>query len=51
MNADWHRAHVLGPHASLDDRVRWHVEHAKACACREIPESIRAEMRNRGLEG
>jgi len=50
MNAEWHRAHVLGRNASLDDRVLWHVEHARMCACRPIPESIRTEMTKRDLE-
>jgi len=49
VNADWHREHVLGSHATLDERVDWHLAHAEACACRELPESIRAELVARGL--
>ena len=40
MNADWHRKHRLPKHATLAQRVRWHVAHAKACGCREMPASI-----------
>lgn len=47
INAEWHRAHVLGAHASLDDRVAWHRLHEQACNCRSMPESIRAEIRRR----
>jgi hypothetical protein len=40
MNAEWHRAHVLGQHASLEQRIAWHEEHARECACRAMPASI-----------
>jgi lambda repressor-like predicted transcriptional regulator len=50
MNADWHRAHVLGRGASLDERVTWHLEHARVCACRVTPAEIVAEIRARGLD-
>lgn len=49
LNADWHRAHVLGSHVSLDDRVEWHLEHVSHCGCREMPASIRKEIDARGL--
>ena len=50
MNAEWHRAHVLGTGASLDRRVTWHLEHAEACGCRPIPDPVLAEIRARGLD-
>ena len=34
MNARWHDAHPMPPRATLDQRVAWHVAHAKACGCR-----------------
>jgi hypothetical protein len=40
MNADWHRAHVLGSGAPMETRIAWHLEHARECACRPIPESV-----------
>lgn len=40
MNADWHRAHVLGSGAPMDVRIAWHLEHAQECACRPIPETV-----------
>jgi hypothetical protein len=49
MNEQWHRDHPLGSGSSLDERVAWHVEHAKACGCRPIPDSVAAEVRARGL--
>jgi hypothetical protein len=45
MNARWHREHPMPKHPSERVRVKWHVAHAKACACREIPDSIAALIR------
>lgn len=49
VNEEWHAAHVLGQGASLDRRVEWHVEHATACGCREIPATVVAELERRGV--
>ena len=51
MNADWHRAHVLGRGASWDDRVAWHAEHVRACSCRRPPPDIQAEIDRRSAAG
>jgi hypothetical protein len=47
MNAQWHRSHPMPPRPSLEQRLQWHIAHAKACACRTIPASIQAELRKR----
>ncbi len=47
MNEEWHRAHPMPEHPSLDQRVAWHKEHAEACGCREIPPGIRDELARR----
>jgi hypothetical protein len=26
--------------AALEQRIRWHLAHAKACGCRGIPKSV-----------
>jgi len=46
-NSAWHAAHRLPASATLDQRVRWHQAHAAACACRDIPKSVRAELARR----
>src|SRR5262245_37200859 len=33
--------------ASFDDRVAWHVQHARRCGCRRMPASITAELDRR----
>jgi hypothetical protein len=47
FNRQWHDEHRLGKGASLDDRVRWHLEHARVCGCRPIPELILKEIERR----
>jgi hypothetical protein len=46
VNAAWHAKHRMPPGASLEHRITWHLEHAKRCACRPIPEKLRAQIRH-----
>ena len=48
MNARWHKAHPMPARPTLEQRLRWHAAHARACACRAMPASIRAELARRG---
>lgn len=48
INAEWHRAHPMPKNATLEQRAAWHVEHAQACACREMPASIRRWIEEAG---
>jgi len=49
MNRAWHEANPMPPKASLDERIAWHLGHARACGCREIPASILTELERRGI--
>jgi hypothetical protein len=49
LNAAWHRDHPMPQPATLEQRIRWHLAHARACACREIPPTVKAELRARGI--
>jgi hypothetical protein len=40
-NAEWHRAHPMPKNPTQAQRIAWHREHAKHCACRAMPDSIR----------
>jgi hypothetical protein len=48
-NAEWHEKHPMLRNVSLDRRVQWHIQHAKACGCREMPQTIVTELRVRGI--
>lgn len=43
-NLAWHVQHRMPKRASMIERVRWHVAHAKQCGCRPIPQSVRAHL-------
>jgi len=47
LNRQWHEQHQLGKGADLNERVRWHVAHAKVCQCRPIPKSVQEEIERR----
>jgi hypothetical protein len=49
LNADWHAKNRMPARPTLEERIKWHVEHAKHCACREIPAKLLVEMRKRKL--
>jgi hypothetical protein len=48
MNVTWHRKHRMPPRATLAQRVRWHVAHAKHCNCRPMPKTVQAALRAAG---
>jgi hypothetical protein len=49
LNATWHKANRMPAKPSLDQRIAWHVAHAKACACRAVPAGILKELQRRGI--
>jgi len=49
VNKQWHEENRLAPGASFDERVRWHLEHAKACGCRPVPPKVLEEIERREL--
>jgi hypothetical protein len=50
LNREWHRNNRMPEHASLDDRIAWHVGHVQNCSCREMPPRIAGEIVKRGLK-
>jgi hypothetical protein len=40
MNKEWHSKNPMPAKATLDQRVDWHKEHQKHCACRQAPKSL-----------
>ena len=38
------------PHERGDENVAWHLAHVENCGCREMPKSIRDELRRRGID-
>jgi hypothetical protein len=44
MNKEWHRSHPMPAKATREQRIAWHAAHAVACACRDVPVSIRPDV-------
>jgi hypothetical protein len=47
INAIWHKKHPMPSRATPQQRLRWHLAHAKACGCRKLSASMLKELRRR----
>lgn len=47
INKLWHQKHKMPKNASDKQRIQWHVDHARECACRPIPQSIQKKLLER----
>jgi hypothetical protein len=48
-NTAWHSRHKLPENPTLDQRVKWHMKHARNCPCLPPDEDILAELKQRYL--
>lgn len=49
INADWHLQNKMPEKATIEERIKWHIEHAKNCKCRPIPEKLMTEIKKRKI--
>jgi len=49
LSRDWHREHRMPAKATVEQRLEWHLEHAKYCGCRLIPVKVTDEIEKRGI--
>jgi hypothetical protein len=49
LDAVWHRANRMPRNATVEQRIDWHVAHARVCGCREMPASVRKMCEERGI--
>ena len=47
MNKVWHAGHKMPAKPTVEERVQWHLEHAKACTCGR---AIKAALSARRME-
>ena len=47
LNKEWHRLHRMPVRTTREQRIKWHVAHARVFGCREIPDSIKADVEKR----
>jgi hypothetical protein len=50
INKEWHLAHRMPKNPSLEQRIAWHIEHAKNCKCVGIPAKLQKEIDKRGVK-
>jgi len=50
INKEWHQSHRMPKNPTIEQRIQWHLEHAKHCACRDIPEKLKAEMKKHHIK-
>ncbi|MCW3092303.1 MAG: hypothetical protein JWP81_3372 [Ferruginibacter sp.] len=50
LNKEWHLANVMPKNATLEQRIAWHLEHKKHCACRDIPQKLQDAMKKKGIK-
>jgi len=44
MNREWHKLHTMPTGATTEQRIEWHLEHSKNCACRPFPKGLMAAL-------
>jgi hypothetical protein len=49
LNAEWHRQHQLPKNSAFEQRVTWHLQHQRNCACRPVPKKLLEEMKRKGI--
>ncbi|MBX9784239.1 MAG: hypothetical protein K2X48_13195 [Chitinophagaceae bacterium] len=47
LNKEWHLHHRMPKNTTLEQRIQWHLEHKQNCACRDIPQKLKEEIRKR----
>lgn len=50
INAEWHLKHKMPKNPTMDERIKWHLEHQKHCSCRKISGKLAEEMKKRGIK-
>jgi hypothetical protein len=49
VNAAWHEKNPMPKGATMEMRIKWHLEHQTKCGCNEIPKSVRMHLKKRGM--
>jgi len=46
INAEWHKRHPMPPRATARQRLKWHLDHARACGCRKLTAVMLRKLRS-----
>lgn len=50
INEEWHLNHKMPKNPTMEQRIEWHLAHAKNCSCRKIEGKLAEEMKKRGIK-
>lgn len=50
INAEWHKANKMPKNPSELVRLKWHVQHAQNCSCRELSPKLIEAIKQAGLK-
>jgi hypothetical protein len=50
FNAEWHAEHKMPVRPTDQQRIDWHIEHARFCGCRPIPAGIELLIAAQAME-
>jgi hypothetical protein len=40
INKEWHLKNRMPKRTTVEQRIKWHINHARNCSCRPIPQKI-----------
>jgi hypothetical protein len=49
INREWHAKHKMPKNPTVDQRIAWHLDHARNCGCRKIEGGVAALLKERGI--
>ncbi|WP_192910086.1 hypothetical protein [Mucilaginibacter ginsenosidivorax] len=50
INKQWHLDNPMPKNPTFNQRVEWHLQHQKNCACRPIPAKLASAMIEQGIK-
>ena len=46
-NKEWHKLNKLRSFATIDEKVKWHIDHVANCKCWHMPMYVKKEIEKR----
>jgi hypothetical protein len=50
INKEWHLKNRMPKNPTVEQKLKWHLEHSKNCACRPITKELLKEIKKRGIK-
>jgi len=51
INAEWHMKNKMPKNPTLEQRIKWHLEHGRHCTCRPMPGKLRRQIKEMKKKG